>query len=67
MAQLAPNDLVLLLILANTVQNLMNAGDNARICCLILAISLIALNNATLKLVLNSKKLNLLLKGGHKI
>ena len=27
--QLAPNDLVLLLILANAVQNSMNAGDNS--------------------------------------
>ncbi len=42
--QLAPNDLVLLLILSNAVQNSMNGGDNSLIGGLISAITLIALN-----------------------
>lgn len=53
--QLAPNDLVLLLILANAVQNSMNAGDNSLIGGLISAVTLIVLNFITSKLVLNSK------------
>ena len=45
--QLAPNDLVLLLILANAVQNSMNAGDNSLIGGLISAVTLIVLNFIT--------------------
>ena len=61
--QLAPNDLVLLLILANAVQNSMNAGDNSLIGGLISAITLIALNFITSKLVLNSKKIESFIEG----
>ncbi|MEO8857390.1 MAG: YetF domain-containing protein [Burkholderiaceae bacterium] len=42
--QLAPNDLVLLLILSNAVQNSMNAGDNSLIGGLVSAVTLVALN-----------------------
>ncbi len=42
--QLAPFDLVLLLVLANAVQNSMNAGDNSLIGGLITAATLIGLN-----------------------
>jgi len=42
--QLAPFDLVLLLILSNAVQNAMNAGDNSVLAGLILAATLIGLN-----------------------
>ena len=61
--QLAPNDLVLLLILANAVQNSMNAGDNSLIGGLISAVTLIALNFFTTKLVLNSKKIEHFIEG----
>ena len=61
--QLAPNDLVLLLILANAVQNSMNAGDNSLIGGLISAVTLIALNFFTTKLVLNSKKIESFVEG----
>jgi uncharacterized membrane protein YcaP (DUF421 family) len=61
--QLAPNDLVLLLILANAVQNSMNAGDNTLIGGLISAVTLIALNFITSKLVLNSKKIEYFIEG----
>ena len=44
--QLAPFDLVLLLVLANAVQNSMNAGDNSLIGGLITAATLIGLNFA---------------------
>src|SRR5437762_5286768 len=42
--QLAPFDLVLLLVLSNAVQNSMNGGDNSLIGGLISAVTLIALN-----------------------
>jgi uncharacterized membrane protein YcaP (DUF421 family) len=42
--QLAPFDLVLLLVLSNAVQNSMNAGDNSLIGGLISAATLIAVN-----------------------
>src|SRR5512141_2000022 len=42
--QLAPFDLVLLLVLANAVQNSMNAGDNSLVGGLITATTLIVLN-----------------------
>lgn len=42
--QLAPFDLILLLILSNAVQNSMNAGDNSLIGGLISAATLVAIN-----------------------
>ena len=42
--QLAPFDLVLLLVLSNAVQNSMNAGDNSVTAGLILAATLVGLN-----------------------
>src|SRR5438132_11060819 len=42
--QLAPFDLVLLLVLSNAVQNSMNAGDNSLLGGLISATTLVALN-----------------------
>src|SRR5512146_3587440 len=42
--QLAPFDLVLLLVLSNAVQNSMNAGDNSLVGGLISATTLIGLN-----------------------
>jgi uncharacterized membrane protein YcaP (DUF421 family) len=65
--QLAPNDLVLLLILANAVQNPMNAGDNPLIGGLISAVTLITLNFITSKLVLNSKKVENFIEGSPQI
>jgi Predicted membrane protein len=47
--QLAPFDLVLLLVLSNAVQNSMNGGDNSLIGGLISACTLIALNYAVVK------------------
>jgi uncharacterized membrane protein YcaP (DUF421 family) len=42
--QLAPFDLVLLLVLSNGVQNAMNAGDNSLLAGLILSVALVGLN-----------------------
>lgn len=42
--QLAPFDLVLLLVLSNAVQNSMSAGDNSLIGGLLIASTLVAIN-----------------------
>jgi len=54
--QLAPNDLVLLLILSNAVQNSMNAGDTSLIGGLISAVTLVTLNYIVGRLMLKNQK-----------
>lgn len=61
--QLAPFDLVLLLILANAVQNSMNGGDNSMIGGLISATTLIALNYVVGLATFRSKKLEAFVEG----
>jgi len=61
--QLAPFDLVLLLVLSNTVQNAMNAGDNSLTAGIILATSIIALNSLMGFLTWRSKRLEGLVEG----
>src|SRR5436305_13085681 len=55
--QLAPFDLVLLLVLANAVQNSMNGGDNSLVGGLISATTLIAVNYGVGLLTYRCKKL----------
>src|SRR4051794_41200465 len=61
--QLAPFDLVLLLVLSNAVQNSMNGGDNSLGGGLISATTLIALNYAGGTATFRSKKLAALVEG----
>jgi uncharacterized membrane protein YcaP (DUF421 family) len=61
--QLAPNDLVLLLILSNAVQNSMNAGDNSLVGGLISATTLVGLNLALNRLVVKHRRIERLLEG----
>lgn len=61
--QLAPFDLVLLLVLSNTVQNAMNAGDNSLTAGLILAASIIAFNSLMGFLTWRWKRLEGLVEG----
>lgn len=61
--QLAPFDLVLLLILSNAVQNSMNAGDNSLVGGLASAATLIALNYATGLATFRSRRLETLIDG----
>jgi len=61
--QLAPFDLVLLLVLSNAVQNSMNGGDNSVAGGLISATTLIGINAVVGFLTFNSKKLELLIEG----
>jgi len=61
--QLAPFDLVLLLVLSNAVQNSMNGGDNSLVGGLISASTLVALNFAVGSLTYRSKRLEALIEG----
>ena len=61
--QLAPFDLVLLLVLSNAVQNAMNGGDNSVLAGIILASTLIAVNGFVGWLTLKNKKLESVIEG----
>jgi len=61
--QLAPFDLVLLLVLSNAVQNSMNAGDNSLVGGLISATTLVALNYLVGLATFRSKRLEAIVEG----
>ncbi len=61
--QLAPFDLVLLLVLSNAVQNSMNGGDNSLLGGLISATTLVALNYLVGILTHRSKQAEALIEG----
>ena len=61
--QLAPFDLVLLLVLSNAVQNSMNAGDNTVAAGFILVATLLAANGVMSWITWRSKRAELLLEG----
>jgi uncharacterized membrane protein YcaP (DUF421 family) len=61
--QLAPFDLVLLLVLSNAVQNSMNAGDNSLIGGLISAATLVGLNFLLGWMTYRNKRLEALVEG----
>jgi len=61
--QLAPFDLVLLLVLSNAVQNSMNGGDNSLTGGLISATTLIALNYGVGMMTYRSKKIEAIVEG----
>jgi len=61
--QLAPFDLVLLLVLSNAVQNSMNAGDNSLVGGLISATTLVLLNYLVGLATYRSKRLEAIVEG----
>jgi uncharacterized membrane protein YcaP (DUF421 family) len=61
--QLAPFDLVLLLVLSNAVQNSMNGGDNSVLAGIISASTLISLNALAGWLTFKSKKIENFIEG----
>ena len=61
--QLAPFDLVLLLVLSNAVQNSMNGGDNSLAGGLVSAATLVALNYAMSYATFRNKHLESLIEG----
>lgn len=65
--QLAPFDLILLLVLSNSVQNSMNGGDNSLVGGVISALTLICLNYGIAYLTYKSKKIENIIEGQPKI
>lgn len=61
--QLAPFDLVLLLVLSNAVQNSMNGGDNSLVGGLISATTLVAVNYLVGYITFRSKRAETLIEG----
>jgi len=61
--QLAPFDLVLLLVLSNAVQNSMNGGDNSLLGGIILAVTLIGLHYMVAITTYKSKRLETWIEG----
>ena len=61
--QLAPFDLVLLLVLSNAVQNSMNGGDNSLAGGLVSAVTLVALNYGIGYATFRNKRLERLIEG----
>jgi len=61
--QLAPFDLVLLLVLSNAVQNAMNGGDNSVTAGIILAFILVILNYTVGWVTFKSKRMEGLIEG----
>ena len=60
--QLAPLDLVLLLVLSNAVQNSMNGGDNSLVGGLVIATVLVLLNHAVGWATLRSRRIESLVE-----
>ena len=65
--QLAPNDLVLLLILSNAVQNSMSAGDNSLLGGLVSAVTLVGLNYLVNLMTVKSKTVEQFVDGNPQI
>lgn len=65
--EMSPIDLVLLLILSETVQNSMNAGDQSITGGAILATTLVLLSNLTDRLIFRSKKVERIIEGVPKL
>ena len=61
--QLAPFDLVLLLVLSNAVQNSMNGGDNSLVGGMISATTLIGLNYTIGYVTFRSKRMEAIIEG----
>jgi uncharacterized membrane protein YcaP (DUF421 family) len=61
--QLAPFDLVLLLVLSNSVQNAMNGGDNSVTAGLVMATTLVGINFLIGAAAFRNKRLEALIEG----
>ena len=61
--QLAPFDLVLLLVISNAVQNSMNAGDNTVTAGIVLVLALLGVNGVVGWLTWRSKRMEVIFEG----
>jgi uncharacterized membrane protein YcaP (DUF421 family) len=63
MAQLNKFDVILLMVLANAVQNAMSAGDNSVLVGVLLAVTLMVLNHVLHRISYRSKRVERVLEG----
>jgi uncharacterized membrane protein YcaP (DUF421 family) len=67
MAQMSKFDVILLMVLANAVQNAMNAGDNSVLAGVILAATLLVINHVLHRLVYRSRRIERVLEGSPQV
>lgn len=67
MAQMSTFDVVLLMVLANAVQNAMNAGDNSVVAGVVLVVTLMAMNRLLHRIAFRSKRVEGLLVGSPQV
>jgi uncharacterized membrane protein YcaP (DUF421 family) len=63
LAQLSKFDVILLMVLANAVQNAMNAGDNSVLAGIVLVVTLMAMNRILHKFVFRHRRIEALIEG----
>ena len=67
LAQLSKFDVILLMVLANAVQNAMNAGDNSVLAGLLLAVTLMVMNHILHRFVFRHRRIESLVEGSPQI
>jgi uncharacterized membrane protein YcaP (DUF421 family) len=67
MAQMSKFDVILLMVLANAVQNAMNAGDNSMLAGIVLAVTLLALNHFLHRVAYRSRRVERVLEGSPQV
>jgi uncharacterized membrane protein YcaP (DUF421 family) len=67
LAQLSKFDVILLMVLANAVQNAMNAGDNSVLAAIVLVITLMTMNHALHRFVFKHRRLESLIEGSPQV
>ena len=63
LAQLSKFDVILLMVLANAVQNAMNAGDNSVLAAIVLVVTLMVMNHTLHRFVFRHRRLEALIEG----
>jgi uncharacterized membrane protein YcaP (DUF421 family) len=66
-AQLSKFDVILLMVLANAVQNAMTAGDNSVLAGVLLAVTLMVRNHVLHRLVFRHRRIEALLEGSPQV
>jgi uncharacterized membrane protein YcaP (DUF421 family) len=67
LAQLSKFDVILLIVLANAVQNAMNAGDNSVLAAIVLVVTLMTMNHVLHRFVFRHSRLEKMVEGSPQI
>ena len=67
LAQLSKFDVILLIILANAVQNAMNAGDNSVLAAFVLVVTLMVMNHVLHRIVFRHRRIESLVEGSPQV